>query len=69
MELKQITENRSWSITADYRVNDFFTQTNWLPRADHFWLGQSLFGDVFTWYEHSNAGYAQIRTGRPSPRT
>ncbi len=61
VELKQITENRSWSITADYRINDFFTQTNWLPRADHFWLGQSLFGDVFTWYEHSNAAYAQLR--------
>ena len=61
VELKQITENRSWSITADYRLNDFFTQTNWLPRADHFWLGQSLFGDVFTWYEHSNAAYAQLR--------
>ena len=36
-------------------------QTNWLPRADHFWLGQSLFGDAFTWYEHSNVGYAQFK--------
>ncbi|MEN6457951.1 MAG: LPS assembly protein LptD [Thermoguttaceae bacterium] len=61
VELKQLNENRSWSISADYRLNDFVTDTNWLPRADHFMLGQSLFGDVFTWHEHSSAGYAQFR--------
>ena len=61
LELKQYNENRSWSVTADYRVNDFFTDTNWLPRADHYWLGQSLFHDVLTWHEHSSAAYAQFR--------
>jgi hypothetical protein len=61
LELKQYNANRSWSVTADYRVNDFFTQTNWLPRADHTWLGQSLFNDVFVWHEHSSAAYAQFR--------
>ena len=60
VELKRLHDNTSWSVTADYRVNDFFTDTNWLPRADHFWLGQSLFRDAFTWYEHSNASYAQF---------
>ena len=39
VELKRYIENRSWSITADLRLNDFFTQTNWLPRYDHFWIG------------------------------
>lgn len=62
VELKRLTDNRSWSITADARVNDFFTQTEWLPRGDHFWLGQPLLGDRFTWYEHSQAGYARLRT-------
>lgn len=62
LELKQLRENSSWSITADYRVNNFFTQTNWLPRLDHFWMGESLINDSFTWYEHSNAAYAQLRT-------
>ena len=61
IELKRITGNNSWSLSVDYRINDFFTQTNWLPRADHFWMGQSLFGDVFTWYEHSNAAYGELR--------
>lgn len=61
-ELKKTIENRSWSITADMRLNRFFTQTEWLPRADHFWLGQSLLGDTFTWYEHSSAGYGRLQT-------
>jgi hypothetical protein len=65
IELKRLTGNSSWSITADYRINDFFTETNWLPRGDHYWLGQSLFG-VLTWYEHSSAAYAQFhRTNVP----
>lgn len=69
LELKRVRENRSWSVTADVRLNDFFTQTEWLPRADHFWLGQPLAGDVFTWYEHSHVGYARLRTtSEPPPK-
>lgn len=60
LELKHRRDNTSWSITADYRLNDFFTSTNWLPRADHFWLGQPLLNDVFTWFEHSQIGYGQF---------
>lgn len=60
IDIKRITENRSWNITASARVNDFFTDTGWLPRGDHFWLGQSLFFDRLTWHEHSSAGYARL---------
>ena len=65
VELKQILGNSSWSITADYRLNQFFTDTNWLPRADHFWMGQPLLGDTFTWFEHSNIAYAQFQKLQP----
>lgn len=61
VELKRYWENMSWSVVADVRINDFFTQTEWLPRADHFWIGQSLFNDVFTWHEHSSIGYARLK--------
>ena len=60
LELKRVRDNTSLSFLAAARVNDFFAQTDWLPRADHFWLGQSLGEDVFTWYEHSGAAYAQF---------
>jgi len=61
LELKQTRENRSLSISADVRLNNFFTQTEWLPRGDHFWLGQPLLNDTFTWYEHTSAAFARFR--------
>ncbi len=61
LELKHLIDNRSWSIAADVRVNDFFTQTQQLPRFDHYWLGQPLLGGWLTWYEHSSAEYAHLK--------
>jgi hypothetical protein len=61
LELKHTRNNVSWSISADVRLNEFYTQTEWLPRGDHFWLGQPLLHDTFTWYEHSSAAYARFR--------
>lgn len=62
IELKKIVDNTSWAISADARLNQYYAQTNQLPRFDHFWLGESLLGDSLTWYEHSSAEYAQLRT-------
>ena len=62
LELKRTRDNISWSISADKRINRAFTQTEWLPRGDHFWLGESLLEDRLTWYEHSSAGLARFRT-------
>jgi hypothetical protein len=62
LELKRIGDNASVSLTADARLNDFFTQTEWLPRLDHFWLGQPLLGNRLSWYQHSNIGYARLKT-------
>ena len=67
VQLKRTRGNRSFSILAQARMNNFFTQTEWLPRIDHFWLGQPALGDVLTWYEHSQLAYARFRTAR-SPR-
>ncbi len=62
LELKQYLDNTSWSALGAVRLDPFFTETNWLPRLDHFWLGQPLLGDRLTWYEHSSAGYAQYKS-------
>ena len=61
LELKQYLGHSTWSLTSDVRVNSFFTQTEWLPRLDHFVLGYSL-GDIFTWHAHSHVGYGRLRT-------
>ncbi|MBL7044202.1 MAG: LPS-assembly protein LptD [Pirellulaceae bacterium] len=64
LELKQLSASNSWSISSNARLNDFFTQTEWLPRLDHFLLGHSLFDHV-TWFAHSHIGYAQLGTVDP----
>ena len=60
LRAKRLIDNRAFSIEANGQVNDFFTETEWLPRLDHYWLGQSLVDDRLTWFEHSQAAYARI---------
>ncbi|HMP77988.1 MAG TPA: hypothetical protein PKD54_00920 [Pirellulaceae bacterium] len=52
---------QSYHLIADYQINPFFTQTSWLPRLDHFVLGQPLFGNRVIWNAHSHAGYGRFR--------
>ena len=61
LRLSKRTENRMWEARGNYRLNNFFTQVEWLPRGDHFWLGESFLGDRFTWYEHTNVAYGKYR--------
>ncbi|MDO4574067.1 MAG: LPS assembly protein LptD [Planctomycetia bacterium] len=59
-ELRQEVLNRSWALWADVRVNDFHTQTQRLPQAEFYWIGQPLFNDVLTWSSYSQAGYTHL---------
>ena len=52
---------QSYNLIADLQVNDFFTQTSWLPRLDQFTLGQPIFGDRAFFNSHSHAGYGRMR--------
>ncbi len=62
IELKKYNGSGSWSVGAGLRLNDFFTQTEWLPRFDHYQLGQSLLRNRLTWFEHTQIGYGRLRT-------
>ena len=59
-EIKQFMGHKSWSVLAQGNVNDFYTQTQWLPRADHYTMGRALWGEQWTWYEHSQISYANL---------
>ena len=61
VELKRYLGNSSWSASTGLRVNDFFTQTEWLPRGDHFLLGQPLLGGLVSWHEHTTLGFGRLR--------
>ncbi len=57
LNLRRNFDNKSLELSASGNLNPFFTETQNLPRLDHYWLGQSLLDDTLTWYEHSNIGY------------
>lgn len=50
-------ESQMLDIWGQARINEFFTETQWLPRLDHYLLGFSL-GEYCTWYAHTHVGYA-----------
>lgn len=58
IEIKRLDENSSWTLWTDVQVNDFMTQTSWLPRGDHFLLGETILGRL-QWFEHTQLGYAK----------
>lgn len=68
IEVKKIyNETQEWTVYGQARVNPFFTQTNWLPRLDHYTMGKSVANDRLTWFEHSNGGFAQFLVQQPPP--
>lgn len=65
VRLRRVFDNQSFLIEANGRLNDFFTQTQWLPRADFYWLGESLIDDQLTFYSKTSAAYANIGIATP----
>ncbi len=65
VRLRKYYLNNLFDLRADVRVNDFFTETNQLPRLDHYGLGGSIFGDRATWSMHNQVGYANLEVAEP----
>lgn len=57
LRLRRLIDNQSLSIEANTQLNEFFTESQWLPRIDHWAMGQDLGSETFTWFAHSQAGY------------
>ena len=62
--------NTSFHISAEYALDNHYSNANWLPRLDHYRLGKSPFNDYFTWYHHSRVGLVDYnRAKTPSDPT
>jgi hypothetical protein len=59
LDLRRPVENRELRLLTSVRVNPFFTQSEWWPRLDHYWMAQPLLNDAVSWYEHSSISYAR----------
>jgi len=54
--------NWSWDIWAEANLQTFNTDTQWLPRLDYYRLGDSLFSNLFNYYQHTGVDFANVHT-------
>jgi hypothetical protein len=65
--LKQQEGNWAWTLFAEARIRNWVNETNYLPRADGYLIGQSFF-DIFTYNVQGSAAYTQLKaTDVPPP--
>jgi hypothetical protein len=57
--LKQQRDNWAWTILTEPHIRNWVTETEWLPRADGYLLGQSFF-NRFTYNAQASAAYARL---------
>jgi len=60
LSLEQTIDNLTWSVAGRVQINEFENNTEWLPKADLFVLGEPLAGSPVSWTSHSSLGYAHI---------
>jgi hypothetical protein len=57
--VKQQRDNWAWTVLTEPRIRSWVTETEWLPRADGYLIGQSFF-DRLTYNAHASAGFARL---------
>ncbi|MGL4943638.1 MAG: hypothetical protein ACRC46_10655 [Thermoguttaceae bacterium] len=62
LELKKTKDDHSLGLGVEYALDKSVTNSNWLPRLDHYVLGRSLLHDYLTSYSHIRAGFVQYKT-------
>jgi hypothetical protein len=64
--VKQQQCNAAWTLLSEVNVRRWVDETEWLPRADGYLIGQSFF-DVLTYNVHGSAAYAQLHPTEVPP--
>jgi hypothetical protein len=65
--LKQQRDNWAWTLLTEKRIRNWVTETEWLPRADAYLYGQSLF-ELLSYNVRADAGYGLLKpTAIPPP--
>lgn len=60
LRLRHYNGNRTWDLSANAQVNDFFMETESLPEFKHSWIGASVLSDLLTWSAQSKIGYYHL---------
>ena len=69
--LKRQEDTRAFTFLYKFRLNNFFTQTEYLPQLAYYVIGEPLWEDRLTFYSRSEAARVRLRPadglGLPSP--
>lgn len=60
VRLRKYGGNQLLELSANLQINDFYQETERLPRIDHYVFGSSWLGDRLTWSAHNKVGYARL---------
>ncbi len=55
-------ENWAFTVQAEANLQDFNTESQWLPKLDYYRIGDSFLGNLFTHYSHTGVDYANVHT-------
>lgn len=55
-------QNWAYSIWTEANLQNWYTDTQWLPRFDYYRLGDSLLNQWFSYSQHSGVDYANVHT-------
>ncbi|MGO9468841.1 MAG: hypothetical protein ACLQVF_32335 [Isosphaeraceae bacterium] len=55
-------DNQTVDFWSEANLQNWYTDTQWLPRVDYYRLGDSFLSNLFTYYQHSGMDYATIHT-------
>lgn len=60
LRIRKYLGNQLFELSADVRAYDFYSETERLPRLEHYLLGGSLLADRLTWSMKNEVGYANL---------
>ncbi len=55
-------DNQVVDVWTEANLQNWYTDTQWLPRVDYYRLGDSFFNNLFSYSTHSGMDYATIHT-------
>ena len=66
--LKKQEDDQALTILTSWRLNDFYTRTEFLPQVGYNMIGRSLLDDHLTYFQDSEVAYARYRPREPTTR-
>ena len=55
-------DNQFANLWTEANLQNWYTDTQWLPRADYYRLGDSFFNNLFSYFTHTGLDYATTHT-------